>query len=1436
MNTCILDLFDRVTVLESFAQILEQSKLLECNLYMKENRAALKLAVPVFLDRVEFLEYQNAIKQAYHLDSLSVTVTYPDLTPDDDYLQGLLDGFMAENSACRSFLSTAKIVYDQDQLMVQNIQGGQELLNQRRFSDYLTETLREELRLSVTVNLNFADMDLEQYLQAREEGQQAIAAKAAAVRGTTVTATDKGDSDVLKAGLLFGKPIGGEVTPIMDLSDGMRGCVISGEVLTVDSRVIKNRRGGQNSIFEFNLGDDSWGCFCKIFLATERAKKVQQGIVPGNLVRLKGKYEFDEYRRKPTFQVEAAELLPATPPRIDTADEKRVELHLHTKMSMMDAVSSASDLVNQAAKWGHKAIAITDHGVAQAFPEAHGAASKIQKDNPDFKVLYGMEGYLINDTDSAATQLSDLSKDCTYVVFDIETTGLSPIQDEITEIGAVKVQDGVVCETFSQLINPKRPIPEKIVQLTGITDAMVADQPTIDAVLPEFLEFCKDAVVVAHNASFDTGFIRQKALVQGLTFHNKIVDTLRLSRELYPEHAKHSLGVVAERLGVSLENHHRAVDDATATAEIFLLFLEKIKDQKTRSTRRVTIETNPELIKNPKYHIIFLAQNYTGLKNLYQLISKSNLQYFYRKPVVPRSVIEQHREGLIIGSACEAGELYQAILSGKSQEDLEAIAAFYDYLEIQPLGNNQFMIRNGKVANNEALQDINKKIIALGDRLGMPTVATCDVHFKDPADAIYRKVLLGAQGYDDADEQAPLYFRTTDEMLEEFSYLGEEKAYEVVVENTNRIADMIDQIQPVRDGSYPPSIENCEEDLVRMCQEKAHKIYGNPLPPIVQARMDKELDCIVKYGYSVMYMIAHKLVKKSNDAGYLVGSRGSVGSSFAAFLADITEVNALCPHYVCPNEACKYSEFYEDGTYAVGPDMPDKICPHCGTPMRKDGLTIPFETFLGFKGDKVPDIDLNFSGEYQATAHKYVGELFGEEYVFKAGTIGTIAEKTAIGYAKKYYEERGILDVPEAELIRVSRGMNEVKRTTGQHPGGIIVCPKTMDIHDFCPIQHPADKKDSDIITTHFDFHSIHDNLLKLDILGHDDPSTIRMLEDLTGLNAMEIPLTDPKVMSLFSGTEALGVTPDQIGSEVGTFGVPEFGTNFVRGMLMETKPTTFVELLIISGLSHGTDVWLNNAQDLIRGKQATLAEVIGLRDDIMVYLIQHGLEPGLAFQIMEYVRKGRAAKSGMPEEYESAIKAQASIPAWYLDSCKKIKYMFPKAHAAAYVMMALRIAYFKVYYPVEFYIAYFTVRADLFDATIMTQGEQKVKEEMRKISLKGNDRSANEDKLYTILELCLEMYARGISFLPVDLYQSHARKFQKIGNAILPPLNAFPGVGDAAAEAIMQAAQEGTFLSQDDLKNRSGANKSVLEVLEKNGVLKGLPESSQLNMFDLLS
>ncbi len=1423
----ILDLFSKVTVLESLAVKLEAFELAHCRLDMASNSVEIVLKADCPIERDDLLDYADSVAQAYNLSHIDIGFYLPGFKPDSDYIDGIIHAFVRNCGVCKPFLSLAKGCVEGNRVVISGISGGELIIKRNSFKEFVRSTLQKELGETYDVDLAFEDIDLAQYLETRDKIQKEITEKK--IAENPVLSVSSGDE--ISSGLLYGKPIPAPAVSISTLEAPLEDAavqtyIIEGEVLSFEKRETKaNPRFGAKTSITFAVGDEEWACLCNIFAPSDRLDKVLKHINTGKRVKLSGTYENDQYIRKPVLKVRSIELLEAIPVREDTCEEKRVELHMHTKMSAMDAVTSVGDLIKRAEKWGHKAIAITDHGVAQAFPDAHNVASALKKEGKDFKVIYGVEAYLVNDT----ARNSTLNLSGTYVVFDIETTGLSPQDCKITEIGAIKIVNGKITDRFSQLINPQVPIPQNITELTGISDEMVADKATIDEVLPNFLDFCEGAVVVAHNANFDCGFIRYNAAALNLGFHNKVIDTLKMSRELFPNERKHSLEAVCKRLDISLENHHRAVDDASATAEVFIKFANMTKSDNT--CEEINISTRPELLKSERYHVVLLAKNYVGLKNLYQLISKSNLEYFYKKPIMPKSVIEKFRDGLIVGGACESGEVYRAIINKKSDDELLDIASFYDYLEIQPLGNNEFMLRNGQVASKDELMDINCRIIGLGDKLGIPTVATCDVHFMDPNEAMYRKVLLGAQGFSDADEQAPLYLRTTDEMLDEFSYLGAERAREVVITNTNKIADMCEYIQPVRDGSYPPSIENCEQDLIDMCHEKAHRIYGEVLPEVVQARMDRELDCITKYGYSVMYMIAHKLVKKSNEAGYLVGSRGSVGSSFAAWLADITEVNALCPHYICPN--CRHSEWFEHGEYPTGIDMPDKECPKCGTMLRKDGLEIPFETFLGFEGDKVPDIDLNFSSEYQATAHKYVGELFGESYVFKAGTINTIAEKTAYGFAKKYYEDKGV-NAPEEELMRVSRGMVDVKRTTGQHPGGIIVCPKDMDIHDFCPVQHPADKKDSDIITTHFDFHSIHDNLLKLDILGHDAPSTIRMLEDLTGINALDVPLDDPKVMSLFSGTDALGVTPDQIGSEVGTFGVPEFGTSFVRGMLVDTHPSTFVELLIISGLSHGTDVWLNNAQDLIKSKICTLKEVIGLRDDIMVYLIRHGLEPSIAFNIMEFVRKGKAAKEGMPDDFLDAMRA-GDVPDWYIQSCEKIKYMFPKAHAAAYVMMALRIAYFKVYYPLEFYIAYFTVRADLFDAEIMANGKERVKAEMRRLTHSGTPTTANEKSLYTILEICLEMYERGFDFLPVDLYRSHATKFQKVDGSILPPLNAFSGVGESAAESIMNAARDGKFLSQEDLKNRAGITKAVIETLRDNGVLTDLSETSQIDFFGML-
>ena len=1423
----ILEVFDKVTVLEPFASVLENAEILDFNVNMDQKSVTVDLKTNTLINKTELFAFCDSICATYCLNNADINIKYENLSFSDEYYQELLCTIFRQSGTCKAFLTGTTAHLEENNLIIKGLRCGKELLSQNNAEDIMRNIVLSELGINVNIIFDAENFDMNAYTEEKEARIKEIETKAA------LAVENKKPENPLpkevKTGHIYGTKITEETIPISEVKVGMGICVVEGEILDIETREIsKNGKPAFMSI-NIDIGDSSWAFSANLFGKVEKVREIVPSLQAGANYKLRGTLEIDNYSRKEVFKILSIETLPSKPVRMDNADEKRVELHLHTKMSAKDAISSASDLIKRAALWGHSAVAITDHGVAQAFPEAMSTAGKINKEEEKIKIIYGTEGYFVNDLPLGINTFKKSYKDEQFVFFDLETTGLKPESEMITEIGAVKFAHGRVVDTFSHLINPKRPIPPNITELTGITDEMVKDKPEIGEILPKFKDFCRDCIIVAHNAKFDTSFLNFQLKQYDLEFDYKVIDTLELSRNLFPEEKVHKLNIVAERLGVTLENHHRAVDDAKACCDIFIKLMEIKEEREYTLSDQYTCDKNPELIKTPYNHIIILAKNQIGLKNMYRLISKSNLDYFYTRPRIPKSILAKFREGLIIGSACEQGEVYRAILNDLPEEEIEKIASFYDYLEIQPIGNDEFMIRSGLVDSEEDLKNINRKIVALGEKLKKPVVATCDVHFMDPEDELYRRVLQGAQGYGDADMQAPLFFRTTEEMLEEFDYLGKEKAYEVVVTNTNKIANAIDKVIPLKSDSYPPSIENCEQDLSDMCHEFAHKVYGDVLPPIVEERMNRELGCILGYGYAVMYMIAHKLVKKSNEAGYLVGSRGSVGSSFAAFLAGITEVNALCPHYVCPN--CKHSIFFDKGEYNIGIDMPDKDCPHCGTKMKKDGFNIPFETFLGFKGDKVPDIDLNFSGEYQATAHKYVEELFGEGYVFKAGTIGTIADKTALGfYGRKYYENKGIIPT-QAELKRVSKGLIDVKNTTGQHPGGVIVCPKTWDIHDFCPVQHPADKKESGIITTHFDFHSIHDNLLKLDILGHDDPSTIRMLEDLTGVDAKEIPLDDPKTMSIFSSTDALGLTYEQIKSKVGTFGVPEFGTSFTRQMLLDTLPTTFYELVLIAGLSHGTDVWLGNAQELIKAGTATLSEVVAVRDDIMTYLILKGLEPGMAFKIMEFVRKGRAAKEGMPPEFEQAM-VENNVPDWYIDSCKKIKYMFPKAHAAAYVMMGFRVAYFKVHYPIEFYIAYYTVRADLFDAAIMAQGDEKLKEEMFKLEQRNNEWSATEKSVYTICEIVHEMYQRGIEFLPVDLYKSHAYKFQKQDNKILLPINAFQGIGDAAAQNIMEAREDGEFKSVEDLKARAKLTKTVIETLKENGCLDGMSETSQISFF----
>ncbi|OUP83322.1 UNVERIFIED_ORG: PolC-type DNA polymerase III [Lacrimispora saccharolytica] len=1222
-----------------------------------------------------------------------------------------------------------------------------------------------------------------------------------------------------------------ELTEISQIEGEVGEVCIRGKILTTEIREL--RSGKQLFIFTITDFTDTIGV--KIFAKEEAVEDLKKATAAGQFVRLKGVATIDRFDGELTLGsiVGIKKCEDFTGKRVDNSPVKRVELHCHTKMSDMDGVSEVKDIIKRAKKWGMDAIAVTDHGCVQAFPDANHAVEK----GDGFKVLYGVEGYLVDDLKQLAEDSRGQSLDHTCVVFDIETTGFSPLKNKIIEIGAVKVENGKIVDRFSTFVNPEVPIPFEIEKLTSISDNMVLGAPKIEEVLPKFLEFCSDAVMVAHNASFDMSFIRHNAMLQGKSFEPTVLDTVSMARFLLPNLNRFKLDTVAKELRISLENHHRAVDDAGATAEIFVKFVEMLKSRgienldELNEQSRMSVET---IRKMPTNHIIILAKNDVGRINLYRLVSDSNLVYYAKRPRIPKSQILKYREGLIIGSACEAGELYQALLRGVPEAEINKIVSFYDYLEIQPLGNNAFMLRDEKstVKTEEDLKDLNRKIVELGERFNKPVCATCDVHFLDPEDEVYRRIIMAGKGFKDCDDQAPLYLRTTEEMLREFEYLGSDKAEEVVITNTRKIAAMCERISPVRPDKCPPVIPNSDEMLRNICYNRAHEMYGEELPKIVVERLERELNSIISNGFAVMYIIAQKLVWKSNEDGYLVGSRGSVGSSFVATMSGITEVNPLSPHYYCTN--CHFYDFDSEEVKKfsgmAGCDMPDRLCPVCGKPLKKDGFDIPFETFLGFKGDKEPDIDLNFSGEYQSRAHDYTEVIFGKGQTFRAGTIGTLADKTAFGYVKKYYEERGQRK-RACEINRIVTGCVGVRRTTGQHPGGIIVLPHGEEIYSFTPVQHPADDMTSKTITTHFDYHSIDHNLLKLDILGHDDPTMIRMLQDLTGLDPVrDIPLDCKEVMSLFQSTEALGITPDDIGGcPLGALGVPEFGTDFAMQMLLDTKPKYFSDLVRIAGLAHGTDVWLGNAQTLIQEGKATIQTAICTRDDIMVYLISRGLEEGLSFTIMESVRKGK----GLKPEWEEEMTAHG-VPDWYIWSCKKIKYMFPKAHAAAYVMMAWRIAYCKVFYPLAYYAAFFSIRASGFSYELMCQGREKLEYHLADYKKRLDTLSKKEQDTLRDMRIVQEMYARGFEFMPIDIYRASARNFQIIDGKLMPSLSSIDGLGEKAADGIVFAAEDGPFLSKEDFINRSKVTKTVADLMADLGLLKGLPESNQLSLFDL--
>lgn len=1286
-------------------------------------------------------------------------------------------------------------------------------------SQYYGQSVHAETVLNVALTPARKELDVNKELQAARQDSQASAEHKVEAPKMVMPAR-KASSDEPARGqkksqdenVIFGKAIKEPSVRIKELDDNAGICVIDGEVFKTDEKKLRNGK----TLLVLYVTDFSSSIAVKVFLKEGEELPIKAGQV----FRFKGNVTLDMYSKELTMIARDIYKMEKVK-RKDTAAEKRVELHLHTNMSSMDALASAKSVFSLAKDFGHRAVAITDHGVVQAYPEAMDQAK-----STGVKAIYGMEAYVVNDEMNIIENIDETLKD--LVIFDIETTGFSSMNDKIIEIGAVKVRDGEVIDEFSAFINPERSIPSKITELTGITDTMVKDAPLIGEVILQFEDFIRNSTLVAHNAYFDVGFIRKNLADVGRSIDNPIMDTVPMARFLYPDLKRHRLDVISRHLGIDMGSHHRAVDDAKTTHRILQKSMEKMETMGIHSFRELNERSKKEMDykKLPMYHTTILVKNLTGLKHLYEMVTESHLKSFHMKPRIRKSVLEQKREGLLLGSACINSELVRYIMEGRTEDEILTMASYYDYIEVQPVENNLDLLKDGRIQDMEGLRDLNRKLISLGESQGKIVVATGDVHYLNKEDKFYRKILLASQGYNNQNDDLDLYFRSTDEMLASFSYLGRDKAYEIVVKNTNLIADSIEDFLPIPKGTFPPKIDGADEEIREMTMTEAHKLYGDVLPEVVEKRVTKELNSIISNGYAVLYLIAHKLVAKSLSDGYLVGSRGSVGSSLVATFTGITEVNGLPPHYRCPS--CRHNEFFLDGSISSGADLPLKDCPQCGTPYVRDGHDIPFETFLGFEGDKEPDIDLNFSGEYQAVVHKYTEELFGEGYVFKAGTIGTVADKTAYAYVKKYLEERE-MHLPTAEVERLSLGLVGVKRTTGQHPGGIMVVPRDNDVHNFTPVQRPADDQSSDITTTHFDYHSISGRLLKLDILGHDDPTMLRMLQDLTGIDPKSLPLNDEKVISLFTSTKALGVTEEELGIPVGSLGLPEFGTKFVRGMLLDTSPKSFADLVRISGLSHGTDVWLNNAQYYIKEGFTTLSECISTRDDIMVYLIYKGLPAKRAFTIMESVRKGKGLK-----DEDEVIMRENNVPEWYIESCKKIKYMFPKGHAVAYVMMAMRIAYFKVYYPLAYYAAYYSTRASDFDGELILKGEVAVKKQLEEYYELGNNISAKEKNMITILEIVYEMYKRGLKFKPVDLYLSHGSKFLIEEGEIRPPLSCLVGVGVNAATSIYEEAQRSPFISKEDLRLRCKISKTVIETLSNCGALEGMDETNQLSLFNL--
>lgn len=1436
------------------SQQISQGELTQLNINKQARLITLAVKFNGLVERNTLFDTEKLITKALAYHTV-IKPHFPTELFSADYFPQLYAAVRRDIPSINGTLNNAEVRFENNTLTINLLNGGKTLLDSKGFDKALIKLVSEEFNLYISVNYTGTfevEENSEEYKATIQDAQEKInrenLQKAAEFYQEEVETAEKREEkhaenttveievregkfatpQIIQSTIrpLYGRSIRGKMIPISSISGDSGRIVVWGDVFDIEKKVTKS---GDKNIFTIDITDYTGSTTAKVFNSIKESAVIDN-IKKGDTIVVQGDVEYDKYAGE--LVVNARSIGTAQKVKVvDNAEKKRVELHMHTNMSQMDAVTSAGDLVNRAYQWGHKAVAITDHGVAQAFPDAMKAADKINKDEEKIKIIYGVEAYFMDDLVESVKGDADTGFDGTFICFDIETTGLSAVRDKITEIGAVKVENGIITDTFSTFANPEMPIPQKITQLTGITDDMVKDAPSQSEAVGAFLEFAGDNVLVAHNAPFDTSFIAKACEDMGREYNYTSIDTVAISRAILTDIKNCKLDTVAKFLRLGDFNHHRATDDAEMLARIFINLCQRLTDDYgiTKTNDINTKIAGGDFKKLPTYHQIILVKNKTGLKNLYRLISYSHLNYFYKKPRIPKSELVKYREGLIIGSACCAGQLYMAILEGKPWGELKQIASFYDYLEIQPAGNNSFMIRDGRFNSVDELHEIDRTIIKLAKELGKPVCATCDVHFMDPTDSEFRKILMAGQGFKDAEQQAPLYFRTTAEMLKEFEWLGKDKAYEYVVENPNKIADMCEYIRPIPKGTFPPNIEGAQEQLIDITWKRAKEKYGDPLPEIVKARLDKELNSITTYGFSVLYMTAQKLVADSEAHGYLVGSRGSVGSSFVATMSGISEVNPLCPHYVCPN--CKHSEFITDGSYGSGFDMPPKNCPECGTLMDQDGHEIPFETFLGFKGDKVPDIDLNFSGEYQSKSHRYTEELFGKNNVFKAGTISTVAEKTALGFVKKFAQERGLV-MHKAEEKRLAIGCTGVKRTTGQHPGGMVVVPRTNDVYDFCPVQHPANDVNSDNITTHFDFHSIHDTITKLDELGHDVPTIYHYLELYTGIPVMKVSMSDPEVMSLFTSPKALGVTEEDIDSKTGTFSLPECGTAFVRGMLIEAQPKTFTDLLQIAGLSHGTDVWLGNAQELIHNGTCTISEVIGTRDSIMTYLMHKGLEPGMAFKIMEIVRKGNATKL-LTEEHFKAMR-EHNVPEWYIDSCMKIKYMFPKAHAAAYMIATLRLGWYKVHKPVEYYAAYFTVRSENLDGAIAMQGHQAVRDKMNNIKQKQSvhEATAKDEAEFQTLQIVNEMMARKIEFLPVDIYKSEAKMFKVEDGKIRLPFSSLPGVGGAAADSLAETGKHTEYLSIEDMQIKTKVTKAVIETLKDVGVLKDLPESSQMSLF----